>query len=336
MTSSTRLGGFKVLKGMAGFSLVLPETSKYSPAQFCYQLARKNINLPYITCMHYDGIWGMNLMVDNVHGLRVSLLIEENIGKTFKYSSESVILSVFPHKSNPEITGKLLEIFGLKNIRPGALANSPSAISVVLDETQLSSASEALFEPFSFSAYRTPADWKLAQKGKEEIYKEVIASYQEQKPKVYALECYDGQELLQVSINSKNMSSIGELLIEFAQSGLALTFSATGPSEQGELLDFCLPSSEGHSHKEVIKRLAPEAYMDSNPSAAVFSMNGPHFGDRYGIASELLAAFKENKIDLLCLSCTIASISGVVPSSQLEATISTLEQCFEVPAVIRK
>jgi aspartokinase len=76
--------------------------------------------------------------------------------------------------------------------------------------------------------------------------------------------------------------------------------------------------------------------MDSNPSVAVFSMNGPHFGDRYGVASELLAAFEENKIDILCLSCTIASISGVVHSSQLEATIGTIEKCFEVPAVIRK
>jgi aspartokinase len=82
--------------------------------------------------------------------------------------------------------------------------------------------------------------------------------------------------------------------------------------------------------------MAPDAYMDSNPSTAVFSMNGPHFGDRYGIASELLSAFEENRIDLLSLSCTIASISGVVPSSQLEATISTIEKCFEVPAVIRK
>jgi len=32
------------------------------------------------------------------------------------------------------------------------------------------------FEPFTFSAYQTPDDWKLAQEGKEQLYKEVVAT----------------------------------------------------------------------------------------------------------------------------------------------------------------
>jgi hypothetical protein len=65
-------------------------------------------------------------------------------------------------------------------------------------------------------------------------------------------------------------------------------------------------------------------------------MNGPHFGDRYGIASELLTVFENSRIDLLGLCCTIASITGVVHSHQLETTIQSIQSCFEVPSVIKK
>jgi hypothetical protein len=65
-------------------------------------------------------------------------------------------------------------------------------------------------------------------------------------------------------------------------------------------------------------------------------MNGPHFGDRYGIVSEILSNFNVKKIELLGLSCTIASITGVVPSSRTEAAIQAIQDCFEVPAVYKK
>ena len=65
-------------------------------------------------------------------------------------------------------------------------------------------------------------------------------------------------------------------------------------------------------------------------------MNGPHFGDRYGIASELLTTFMNRDIELLGLACTIASVTGVVPSRQLQKTIEAIQQCFEVPSVARR
>ena len=62
-------------------------------------------------------------------------------------------------------------------------------------------------------------------------------------------------------------------------------------------------------------------------------MIGPHFGDRYGIASELLTALDCAHIDLLGLSCSIASIAGMVPAEQIHDTIQAVQGCFEVPSV---
>jgi len=65
-------------------------------------------------------------------------------------------------------------------------------------------------------------------------------------------------------------------------------------------------------------------------------MNGPHFGDRYGIINELLKSLDEAQVGLLGLSCSIHTISGVLPADQIHTAIDAIRKCFEVPSVIRK
>ena len=280
----------------------------------------------------------MNILAESPDAMRLSRLIEENFEKKSTPSPKSVILSIFPHKRNPEITGTLFEAFSREGVEPEAMANSPSAISVVLKEDALNKASSALFGPFSFSAYRTPEDWKLTQKGKEQLYKEVVASYQEQRPKVYGLEYQDRQELVRVKLNSRNLGDFGISFKKFSSLGLRLTFLATDPCEEEEMekVVFCLPSAEDDSHGEIMSEIPSWIDTGSIDPVATFSMNGPHFGDRYGIVTELLTSFEKNGIDLLGLSCTIASITGAVPSPHLKTAIQAIQACFDVPTVIEK
>jgi aspartokinase len=338
MPPSARLGGFKVLKDVVQFSLAFQGEKDHSPAEFFRVIAEGKINLPYITSINYGHSWGLNIVVETSDERTISHLIDEAFGNIFQHDPKSAILSIFPHKKNPGIPGYLLEVFGQEGLKPGSLANSPSAISVVLREEQISKASSALFEPFSFSAYRTPADWKLAQKGKEQLYKEVVASYQEQRPKVYGLEYHEGQEFVQVLSTNWDVGHTGSAFKEFARRGLYLTFLATGPCQEGgrEKIVFCLPSSKTHDLGDIINKTAPNVSVESTSPVTVFSMNGPHFGDRYGIVSDLLASFEKNETHLLGLGCTIASITGVVHSHQLESAVQAIQECFEVPSITKK
>lgn len=321
MTKSIRLGGFKVLKGVASFSLVIPEKSGLTPALILESIALKKINLPYLTCIHKNGYWGINLLVEAEKGLLLSLILEEVIGKNCDHTSECAIFSIFPHKKNPLILCNLIEAFKFNNVKLEALAISPSAISIVLQEKELNRASAALFGPFSFSAYRTPEDWKLAQKGKEDVYKEVIASYQETRPKVYGLEYYEGQDIDYIDFQTKTVSAT-ECFLTVGPEARVLTFSASYPSlnHQKEVLGLCMSGLNG----------------TESPGNIVFSMNGPHFGDRYGICFELMKSLEKNNVDLLCLSCTIASITGVIQEKALDRTIDSIKECFDVPIVIQK
>ena len=336
--SSKRLGGFKVLKDVMRISLLFSGDRNHFPSGFFQVIAEEKINLPFATSIHDNHGWGFNILFDGADGKKISRLIENAFGNKSTLSQKSVILSIFPHKKNPEITGALFEALGQEGIEIDALANSPSAISVVLKEDALNSASSALFGPFSFSAYRTPTDWKLAQKGKEKLYKEVVASYQEQRPKVYGLEYQDGQELLHVKFNNRHIGRFGASFKEFARLGLRLTFLATGPCEenQKEKVIFCLPAPEKKSHARLLEGIASGSNTEATAPVATFSMNGPHFGDRHSIIYELLTSFEKSGVDLLGLSCTIASITGAVPSPHLKTAIQAIQACFDVPTVIEK
>ena len=338
MTPQARLGGFKILKDVVLISIISPKPSLEFLAHLCRAIADERINLPFITAVNDGQAWGVNIMVDDSNGYRTSQRVEQEFGSVFTNASQSAVLSLFPHKSDPTITGSLLEVFDQEGIDPDGYANSPSAISVVLKRGIVKKASNALFGPFKFSAYRTPADWKLAQKGKEQLYKEVVASYQEKRPKVYGLAYQEGQEYLQIEQRGRHMGAVGTALKEFARLGLYLSFLATRPSqdEVGDKLFICLPTAEGHSNTEIINRMATGVEIDTISPVATFAMNGPHFGDRYGIASELLYELKREKVDLLGLNCTIASIIGVVPSAQIQRAIQAIKQCFEVPSITKK
>ncbi len=338
MSVTEKLGGFKVLKDVTLISLFSPKQSKGFPSRFFRFIADKKINLPYVTCVFDDHAWGLNIAVESKDAGMALGLIEEAFEKKSIHHPDSTILSIFPHKKNPEITGSLFEAFGREGVNANALANSPSSISVVLNENVLNKASSALFGPFSFSAYRTPADWKLAQKGKEQLYKEVVASFQEQRPKVYGLEYQDNQEFLRIKLNTQSIGDFGTSFKEFARIGLNLTFLATSPCEEKgkEKVAFCLPVTKNSSYIRIMNGIAPQADTQTLAPVSTFAMNGPHFGDRYGIVSELLISLEKGDVDLLGLSCTIASITGVVPSSHIALAIEAIKACFDIPSVIER
>ncbi|MEW6669538.1 MAG: hypothetical protein AB1512_30375 [Thermodesulfobacteriota bacterium] len=338
MASSTTLGGFKVLKDVVRYSLDFPLAGAPSPAALCRVICEGKINLPYITCIRDGPIWRLTVVVDSVDHARMNELLSGMLGKAVPSQSRSVVLSIFPHRNDPAITGTLLKLLGQEGLEADALANSPSAISVVLKEESLNRASAALFEAFSFSSYRTPEDWKLAQKGKERLYKEVVASYQEKRPKVYGLNYRDNQEFFLSSLASRDVAPFGAAMKAVAGLGLDLAFLSTTPceSECQDKVYFCLPRSENPAYRRIILETAPRLQIEEMGAAGTFSMTGPHFGDRYGIASELLNAFEKAQVRLLGINCTVASVRGVVPADQVPPALAAIKECFEVPSITKK
>ena len=333
-----RLGGFKILEQLTWISLTEPEKGLKSPAQLCRLFAEKKINSPFFTCGRWSGMWRLNIAIDSNNASKALPIVKTKPGKERYPGVSAGILSLFPHKNNLEITSRLLNAFGKSGIEPEAIAHSSSAVSVVLLKELIPKAVSALFDSFSFSAYQSPADWKLTQKGNNVLYREVVASYQEKRPKVYFLELKEAQELLRINLNSSDHRPMGKVFNYLARSGCFfsfLTWSRTGAEKSADLF-LCLSEPESGKVADLIREELPRAIASRTNPVTLFSMTGPHFGDRYGIASELLSALESDNIDLMALNCSIASITGVVPAGQTDPAIHAIKKCFEVPSVVKK
>jgi hypothetical protein len=338
MLSAIKLGGFKVLKDVDFFSFILHLNPGKNPARFCRLLARKEINLSYLTCLKTEHAWSMNIVSDTGQAELIAGIINENSGEMRRLIPDCVILSVFPHSRNPKIAGTLFGSLCNRGLIPLGLGTSSSAISIALERGNLNHARDTLFETFSFSSYRTPEDWTLAQKGSEDLYKEVVANYREAWPKVYGVEYHNSQQFVKLVINRNNMEDIGLALKEFSALEQKITFSAKGPGSYAgqDILTFCLTLSDVFSARDLISRIIPGYEIDIFSPVTIFSMNGPHFGDRYGIASRFLTAFQSTEVDILGMSCTIASITCAVNSTQKDLALSTIQECFKVPSIIKR
>jgi len=337
MTTQTRLSAFKILNAVSRISLVESHEQRKLPTEFCALMAREKINILFLSCGSQDNNRGLDAAIDPRDAPRIMALVRENFATAIPSTGKIAILSLFPHRSDPSVTGSLFQVLDMTGIEPDAVATSNSAISLVVQETAMDTLTSALFEPFRFSAYRTPADWKLAQKGKDQLYKEVVASYQEKKPKVYSLSWQENQQLFRIKLEKCSMRSMASAFAGFSRKGLILSFLTSSPSRTRENLyvHLCAPEAEQHGAPDLIRKSLPETAITGISPVSVFSMNGPHFGDRYGIVGELLEALDHVQIDVLALGCAIASISGVVPSDQVERATRAIQGCFEVPAVIR-
>jgi aspartokinase len=333
-----RLGGFKVLKEIREISLIYPKGNDLRLVEVLHALAQQKINIPFLICDNQEKTVGLQMAVEAGRVRETKEVLKGFPGQENSGENKDAILSLFPHRNDPNIAAALLQAFGEKNIPFHALAHSQSAISAVLRESILNRAAGALFEPFQFGAYRTPADWKLAQEGKEDLHKEIVASYQEKRPRVYCLEWQDNLTLLQVLFQRSYYGAMGLVFEDLAQMGFHLNFLITSPARiEGEArMLFCIHQDLQADLSVSARKWLPDAVVIDSPSMALFSMNGPHFGDRYGLAYELFGALQRAGVDLLALSCSVASLSGIVPAPQIEASIGAIQECFDVPSVIKR
>ncbi len=66
------------------------------------------------------------------------------------------------------------------------------------------------------------------------------------------------------------------------------------------------------------------------------SFQGPHFGDRYGIMDFTYNALKQQKMTLLAVACSMATVYLVLPAGAGIAVKTQLSAAFEIPMDVRQ
>ncbi len=339
-----KIGGLKVVEEGACVASSFPGAESRLDVDICAPLAEQKINLTFLTHVAEgrDGNTCTVFCTDLEDGAGSHSLVRTGCGGRglFRLIPETCIISLYPHDKRPEITGLFLHSLAQAKVILHGLASSPSAISGVVSLQGKDRAVRQLFREFQFPTYDSPEEFYAAQLPPEELVRAVVAAYQEKIIKIYCLVQESDLDLWDLNLSSsRSLGDLGEVLIDLGEEGFRLPFLVALPAlDKKELrctfgVGASLPPGERTvAIKQLLKaRLPGLTARLQTPVAAVF-VHGPHFGDRYGIAHTLVQALERAQVKLLGLSCTVSSISVILPQQELAPAVRVLEQTFEVPS----
>jgi len=156
----SKLGGFKALKDVSVFSLVLRPGENSYPAQVFEIISDQRINLPYVTCLCHESFRRILFTVSSEDHDRIARLLKGEVSfQDFTGVPGAVILSLFPHRNDLEIVGSVLGALEGQDLQVHSMANSPSTISLVIQEECFTGPCLALSRTLDFPSPTSPLEW---------------------------------------------------------------------------------------------------------------------------------------------------------------------------------
>jgi aspartokinase len=327
-----QLGGIKILEGRSYIEWSC-DKAEDALASICCRLAEERINLSQVTHIADDGRGRSStaLCTESTNSFTSYFLIKPDTGSVPQIRRDTSILSVFPHDRRPLIMGALIELVAREDMHPLEIASSPSAMSVVVPLEDTKGAIDGIYSVFEFPTYRSPLEWQAAYVDKEHIFKKIVGSYEEQTLKVYAVLDQPDLDLRTLILNRMEMKQMGAVLKEIDGLGIKIPFFIAHCDRPREMvLSFCSSSSHRQDVSKALDAHVPHAPCSLHDAAGIF-LHGPHFGDRYRIASALTDSLQTAGIHPLALSCAVHSISVVLEARDLRRGLQAIKTRFHVP-----
>lgn len=331
-----RLGGIKAFERQAYLTSTCRSGGDVL-RDICSRLAAERINLSLLTHVAGNGgRWSITAAgTGDADGFSSYIHWKESHGECTvgKLRRDVSMISVFPYHQRLDVIGSLLSTVAGKGIRLYGLASSPSAVTVLVSADDFKSAVDGLFDVFEFPTYSSPLDWHAAYRDQEELLSEIICSYEEALIKVYDVTSHNELDLWKITLPFSRLEDFGELLLALHHSEMRMPFlvSKTLPEETGLCFAFCVATGGRVRVKELLERRMPDRECCLSGPVSVFFLHGPHFGDRYGIASTLVTCLDNAKIVPLAVSCAVSSMSVVVDDRDSQRIMGALRSSFLIP-----
>ncbi|MCU0572197.1 MAG: hypothetical protein MUC41_04300 [Syntrophobacteraceae bacterium] len=327
-----RLGGVKILDGRSRMEVSF-EPGVDALSGICRRVGAEKINISLLTHIadNGNGRSATALCTTKSNGFSGYFLIKTDARCVVELQQDVSLPSIFPHDRRPLVIGGLIGLLGREGIHPLGLASSPSAISAIIPSMETKRMIDGLFDVFVFPEYNSPLEWHAAYTGKEEIFKDVLGSYEEQAIKVYAVQEETGLVLWSLRMHPKRMEPLGKALRSMEDLHVKLPFFIAHCEQDGEMiLSACIADPHEEDFRRILADHLPWEDKWSQPAACVF-LHGPHFGDRYRIADALAGSLQEAGIQPLALSCAVHSISVVFKPGDLRPGVTAISTKFHVP-----
>ena len=164
---------------------------------------------------------------------------------------------------------------------------------------------------------------------------ETIAVYWEPKPKTYGFRDVADLSLLSIAVIPGKRAQWGRCFLELADLDIDFHLILAKYSNQKELRLYILLEKLWADKvlSYISKRIDPEFEKDFTLTSPVelISFQGPHFGDRYGIADAAFKTLDDHGIPILIAACSGAAVYIVLPEKKLHEVRPLLAEAFDIP-----
>ena len=165
---------------------------------------------------------------------------------------------------------------------------------------------------------------------------ETTAIYSEPKIKTYGFHIITDLSLLRFKFRSNELISLCTLFKKMDAQGIQFYLSTTHVTNDNLfsmllVIKECFLETASKIIKKIIeKRRKHIVEVLSNVDLVMFQ--GPHYGDRYGIAHRLFDVLKKADLAPLATACSTSSIFIVLLDGKGGSALTALNKSFEVPS----
>jgi aspartokinase len=161
---------------------------------------------------------------------------------------------------------------------------------------------------------------------------ETVAVYWEPVIKTYGFQKKENLVLIKLTTPKDRRDDLGSCLAVLEKTGVRYVFSLQADSGDKSIERFILvqPFEENYV-REVLEQYQGQYAMETEAPVDLVFFQGPHFGDRFGIAEAVFSTLLSKKIPFLLCGCAGASVYLVFPDKLGEKAISVLKDAFQTP-----
>lgn len=164
---------------------------------------------------------------------------------------------------------------------------------------------------------------------------ETIAVYWEDKVRTYGFQVQENLGVWQLDIGTSCLGDWGRQLARFEDAELTYRWLLAQPGDTGRTAVWviCEEASAGRVARfiEAQRRTDADFSAELHTPVDVVFFQGPHYGDRYGIADFTFKALQTHHIPLLAMICCVNSVNLVLPAQWGVKAKALLAEEFVIP-----
>lgn len=246
-------------------------------------------------------------------------------------------ISVYPHKNRLKILGLLVKLMITDKINFSDLVTTGSMLTFVVAQEKGAPVCDYLARHVELPVSRTPFEQFTNQEDLEFLKKwrqETCATYVEEKIKTYGIGIVPNLDLYTLDTGPDDLVMAAQFLETLEDKTELFHYSSAHMRPGGRLYwHFTVDSSNPAIRRHLISGLTQSRASSLNISTAMAGIffQGPHFGDRYGIAQQAINILKQADVPVHLAGFTGSSISIIVPDHLAMLAKQALSKVFIEP-----